>query len=156
MADSNIPRAYSSSATLSVLSTYPHLAHYIFNLLSSITPSPSRSALGIPAHHPLSISSSGDDSDEEDEDGLGDGGRKGSNGESPSDAEGEDHTDTMNDQKTPKKSTGDTNGFSPDREALVKQIVDHLDNDEEDEVKEALKVFMGDLGKVSLVANDRV
>lgn len=36
-----------------------------------------------------------------------------------------------------------------DRDALVKQIVDLLDNEEEEQVKDLLKPFMGELGKVS-------
>ena len=120
----------------SVLGTYPHLAHYIFNLLSSVAPSPPRSSHA-GNHHPLSISSSGE-SDEEDE----------TNGKDTGD---EDHTAVLgeagHEQKTPRKSNGDASG--PDKEALVMQIVERLDNDEEDEVKELLKVHMGDLGKVS-------
>ena len=38
-----------------------------------------------------------------------------------------------------------------DRDSLVKQIVDLLDNEEEEQVKDLLKPYLGDMGKVSFL-----
>lgn len=106
------------SQSPSVLIAYPHLGHYIFNLLASIQASPSRGA----TQHPLSVSSSGSD-DEVD----------------ASEAEFE--------QKTPKRN-GERKSNGLDRDGLVRRMVDLLDNEEEDEVKDLLKPHMGHLAKV--------
>ena len=104
----------------SVLTSYPHLGHYIFNLLQSIQTSPPRSAL----QHPLSVSSSGSDDEL---------------GASEGDFE----------QKTPQRHRErKSNGV--DRDGLVRKIVELLDNEEEDEVKNLLRPHMGDLAKVIL------
>jgi len=119
----------------SVLTTYPHLGHYIYNLLQSISSSPPRISSGSASsglHHPLSVSSSGE-SDGSDEDEVGNGG-----------------------QKTPKKKNGNGNGTvaiggAGEKEILVRDIVELLDNEEEEEVKERLRPYLGDLAKVSYV-----
>ena len=57
-----LPPSLTSGQNPSVLTTYPHLGHYIFNLLASIQTSPPRGAV---SQHPLSVSSSGGDEDGE-------------------------------------------------------------------------------------------
>ncbi|ORX39304.1 hypothetical protein BD324DRAFT_679780 [Kockovaella imperatae] len=128
-----------SASQSSVLGTYPHLAHYIFQLLSSATPSPTRATL-----HPLSISSSGE-SDEED---------TGASTTADQDEQQDDRTAVTQKEKveltTPKKKISNGDMDTPnnlDREALVKRVVDLLDNDEEDQVKTVLKAYLGELGK---------
>ncbi len=114
-----LPPSLTSSPTPSVLTTYPQLGHYIFNLLASIQTSPHRLAY----HHPLSVSSSSDD-------------------------EERDVSEADLEQKTARKNgNGPRDGL--DRDGLVRRIVEMLDNEEEEEVKEVLKPHMGDLGKVS-------
>lgn len=116
----------------SVMTSYPHLAHYIFNLLATSLASPPRAA---PAH-PLSVSSSGE-SDGSDEDA----------GPSSADDQALEH-------QTPRKKTtvpASTSGAvgSADKERLVRQIVQLLDKEEEEEIKEVLRPYLGDLAKVS-------
>jgi hypothetical protein len=114
------------TVTTSVLGTYPHLGHYIYNLLQSVASSPPRGAVGL-GTHPLSVSSS-EESDGSDEE-LGGGG-----------------------QKTPKKRITEDGKSGPgDREGLVRDIVELLDNEEEEQVKERLRPYMGDLAKVSCI-----
>ncbi|KAK1922724.1 hypothetical protein DB88DRAFT_466843 [Papiliotrema laurentii] len=112
-----------------VVVQYPHLAHYIFNLLSSSLTSPPRAA---PAH-PLSVSSSGE-SDGSDED---------------QDATPREESEQAGlEQKTPKKSsTSQGPPTAADREGLVRKIVQLLDNEEEEQVKDILKPYMGELAK---------
>lgn len=118
-----------SNTTQSVISTHPHLAYYVFNLLSTYIASPPRAA----PVHPLSVSSSGE-SDGSDEDEAGD-----TNGK-----------EVPPEHQTPKKGRfSGTAGPPPiDKEALVRQIVDLLDNEEEEQVKDVLKPYMGELAKV--------
>ena len=71
----------------------------------------------------MSVSSSGE-SDDEDED---------------------DDDQAKKDLKKKKEDAGDQG----DRDFVVKRIVELLDNDEEEEIKELLKPYMGDLAKVS-------
>lgn len=74
-------------------------------------------------HHPLSVSSSSDD-------------------------EERDVSEADLEQKTARKNgNGPRDGL--DRDGLVRRIVEMLDNEEEEGVKEVLKPRMGDLGKVS-------
>ncbi|ORY24204.1 hypothetical protein BCR39DRAFT_590677 [Naematelia encephala] len=126
----------SPPGSTSVLATHPHLGHYIFNLLNSLQSSPPRPG----NQHPLSVSSSGGSEGSDDEpSGLGTG--------------EESETGEDNEQKTPKKkrivSSGShrsgVNGM--DKDDIVRKVVDLLDKEEEDAVKETLKPFMGDLGK---------
>jgi hypothetical protein len=116
-----------------VTTTYPHLAHYIFNLLANIQLSPPHGA------HPLSVSSSGesDGSDDEAEVDL----RR-------LRIEGQDGQRTP--QRKQNKSTGHAEVGTVDREALVRSIVQLLDNEQEEEVKDVLRPYMGDMGKVSM------
>ena len=113
---------FTPSRPASVLTTYPHLGHYIFNLLQSIQASPPRAG----SQHPLSVSSSGSDDE--------------------GDAGGQD-----SEQRTPRKA-GHTAGDNVDKEGLVRRIVVLLDNEQEEEVKDILKPHMGDLAKVSLLS----
>lgn len=71
----------------------------------------------------MSVSSSGE-SDDEDED---------------------DDGQAKKDLAKKKEDSGD----QVDRDFVVKRIVELLDNDEEEEIKELLKPYMGDLAKVS-------
>lgn len=119
------PGTGTTTTSTSVLSVYPHLSHYVFSLLSTNFNSPPKAAA---SHHPLSVSSSGE-SDDEDE---------------GKDKENKDKPGQNGDSKQAK-----ANGEGVDKEALVRRIVKMLDNEEEDEVKDLLKPYMGDLGKVS-------
>lgn len=67
-----------------------------------------------------------------------------SSGESD-DEDGDDDEQAKKDLKTKKQEAGDQG----DRDFVVKRIVELLDNDEEEEIKELLKPYMGDLAKVS-------
>lgn len=127
----------STTSTTSVLLDHPHLGHYIFNLLATTAPSPPRangSSLAVSSsssQHPLSVSSSGE-SDEEDT--------------SPPSGEGNVV------DRTPQKSRpriSDRAGISQtEKEDLVRQIVELLDEEEEEQVKDVLKPYLGDLAKV--------
>ena len=120
-----LPAASTPTRPASVLVSYPHLGHYVLNLLASIQTSPTPGG----AQHPLSVSSSGSDDDSEFDDERGE-----------------------SEQKTPqRKRKNGKNGVAKDdvdRETLVRKIVELLDNEEEEEVKELLKPHMGDLAKV--------
>jgi hypothetical protein len=110
----------------SVLTTYPHLGHYIYNLLQSLNSSPPRNTLS-GSHHPLSVSSSGESDGERSEEEVElNGGSK---------------------QKS-SKSAKPTSSEGGDKDELVRDIVGLLDNEEEEEVKERLKPYMGALAKV--------
>lgn len=127
----------SAATSLPVVVEYPHLAHYVFSLLSTSQTSPPS---GAPAH-PLSVSSSGE-----------------------SDGSGSDEEATQGqesrwaEQQTPKKSRkqdGEVNGSTGvDKEGLVRSIVECLDNEEEEQVKDLLRPFMGDLAKVRTACFD--
>lgn len=116
-----LPDLATPSKPMTILSEYPHLGHYVYNLLATaqISTSPPKAQTG--SQHPLSVSSSGE-SDEEDEGGK----EKGQGGEG-------------------KKPDGIDQA---DKDSVVKRIVELLDNEEEEEVKEVLKPYMGDLAKV--------
>lgn len=116
-----------TSATSSVLITYPHLGHYIFSLIQNIQSSPPRLTSNSSGQHPLSLSSSGESDESED-----------------------DADDGDNEQKTPRKQrVGKRAGQAGlGKEEVVVRIVELLDNDDEEEVKEVLKPFMGELAKV--------
>ena len=119
-------------AAPSVLAAYPHLGHYIYNLLSAAASPPRATTLAAaPSHHPLSVSSSGESS------------------ASDEDESGGDKDDEEVRQKTPKKQTTD-GAQGVNKDALVKQIVRLLDDEEEEEVKDLLRPHMGDSGKVRL------
>lgn len=118
-----------------VVVEFPHLAHYVFSLLATSQASPPRQA---PAH-PLSVSSSGESD--------------GSDEETPN---GERTVELGGEQQTPRKDKGEhvngSNG-SVDKEGLVRRIVELLDNEEEEQVKEVLRPLMGDLAKVSILTS---
>lgn len=118
------PTTSTSSTQSPVLATYPHLAHYIFNLLNLVQQP------AVP-QHPLSVSSSGE-----------------------SDGSDEDTPETSESAGKGVGGSGETGKSSGrgavDKEALVRKVVELLDNEEEEEVKDLLKTKIGDLGKVSL------
>lgn len=125
-----LPDLATPSKPMTIQNTYPHLGHYIHTIIASAQISPPRggasgtqiSSLGgssTALHQQHPLSvSSSGESDDEDSD----------------------------------KGTEETNKQEAknaiDRDSLVKQIVDLLDNEEEEQVKELLKPFMGELGKV--------
>jgi len=115
----------------SVMTSYPHLAHYVFNLLATSLASPPRAT---PAH-PLSVSSSGE-SDGSDEEAAP------SNEEGP----GQEHQTPRKKATAPAATPG---VGSADKERLVRQIVQLLDKEEEEQVKDVLRPYLGDLAKVS-------
>ncbi|WVQ63721.1 uncharacterized protein L199_001874 [Kwoniella botswanensis] len=122
------------------VTTYPHLAHYIFGLLQNVNISPTKPATSsATGQHPLSVSSSGE-SDEDDS-------------PSPPLITSTSSTDDINPTlQTPKKQTTSRSetvgGISgAERDGLVKKIVELLDNEDEEKVKDVLKPFMGDLAK---------
>lgn len=120
-----LPDLATPAKPMTILSEYPHLAHYVYNLLANSHNSPPRangtSGAGSGLQHPLSVSSSGESDDEDDDE----------------DKAGEE---------LKKKQDG---GDQVDKDFVVKRIVELLDNEEEEEVKELLKPYMGDLAKVS-------
>nr|XP_019001729.1 uncharacterized protein I203_05932 [Kwoniella mangroviensis CBS 8507]OCF65190.1 hypothetical protein I203_05932 [Kwoniella mangroviensis CBS 8507] len=122
------------------VTTYPHLAHYIFGLLQNVNISPTKpTTSSSTGQHPLSVSSSGE-SDEDDS-------------PSPPLTTSTPSADGINPTlQTPKKQTNSRSetarGISgAERDSLVKKIVELLDNEEEEKVKDVLKPFMGDLAK---------
>lgn len=135
----------------SVLETNPHLAHYIFKLVLS-NQSTSRAPSG--TQHPLSVSSSGESDDEDDNNG-GEGAESTTTASTtePSDtASSADESDatklrnnTSNGRPPPPVTTGPSR---EEREELVRKIIDLLDNDQEEDVKDLLRGPMGELGKV--------
>lgn len=139
-----IPPSLQQSSQPPVLAAYPHLAHYIFNLLASVTQSPPRANQN-PHQHPLSVSSSGesDGSDEDDTQVL-----KPSTHDSASDPPFPTSEDDQP-KDTPQRNVSGGAINASDREALVRRVIDLLDNEEEEAVKDLLKPHMGDLGKVS-------
>ena len=122
-----------------VLVKYPHLGHYIFNLLSTANTSPPRA----PAH-PLSVSSSGEsDGSGSDEDAT-------PLGQSQDSGLGSE----LKTPKKPRKSDGSVS--AADKEGLVRKIVELLDSDEEEQVKDILRPYMGELAKVNNDSTCRV
>ncbi|TXT09125.1 hypothetical protein VHUM_02599 [Vanrija humicola] len=126
----------------SVLETNPHLSHYVFKLVLS-NQSASRAPSG--TQHPLSVSSSGESDDDDD-----------GGGEEPSDtASSADESDaakprnnTSNGRPTPAVVPGPSR---EEREELVRKIIDLLDNDQEEDVKDLLRGAMGELGKDNFI-----
>ncbi|WVR08911.1 hypothetical protein IAU60_005970 [Kwoniella sp. DSM 27419] len=135
-----------------MVTTYPHLAHYLFSLLSKVPISPPRhvstaSTSSSSAQHPLSVSSSSE-SDDEDEDGQSSS-REQAGGGLSSDAETE-ASETGQQTPTRHRDVRAEGGGGPPgavRDQLVKQIIELLDNEEEEKVKDLLKPHMGVLGK---------
>lgn len=123
--------ASSAAGMSSVITSYPHLAHYVFNLLATSVASPPRAA----PVHPLSVSSSGE-SDGSDEDA----------GPSDESEPGLEHQTPRKKVTAPAASAGVGHA---DRDRLVRQIVQLLDQEEEEQVKEVLRPYLGDLAKVS-------
>ncbi|WVQ80977.1 hypothetical protein IAT38_003084 [Cryptococcus sp. DSM 104549] len=152
-----IPAAPSGAATptpSSVLSSYPHLGHYIFSLLQNVQFSPPRGAA--PTQHPLSVSSSGES------DGSGSDEEPGNVSQSESEAasatSGASAVSASSGLSVSSAGTGTSSQESDGKrgasgpsaavkEELVKKIVALLDNEEEEEVKVTLKPYMGELGK---------
>ena len=126
------------SSTSSVLSSYPHLAHYIYGLLTTVQ---STSPPKVSAQHPLSVSSSGESDDEGDNDDD----RPGSGQQTPKRRTGR----PLNGTAAGGAGAGVGGPSTADKEALVKTVVELLDNEEEEQVKEVLRPYLGELGKVS-------
>jgi hypothetical protein len=120
-----LPELATPAKPMTILTEYPHLGHYVYGLIANSHNSPPRTnGLGINGsglQHPLSVSSSGESDDEDGED------------------------DDAGGKEIKKKQDGD----QVDRDFVVKRIVELLDNEEEEEIKELLKPYMGDLAKVS-------
>ncbi|WVF65377.1 hypothetical protein IAT40_000104 [Kwoniella sp. CBS 6097] len=149
-----LPSASPAPTPSLVLATYPHLAHYIFSLLQSVQLSPTKpgqsasSSSSTANQHPLSMSSSGESDDEDESAPQSAQSRDSSMGgdNSPfSESEG-----IPAGQQTPKKqryikAEGGISGI--ERDNLVKQIIELLDNEEEEKVKDVLKPYMGELAK---------
>lgn len=117
---------------MTILTEYPHLGHYVYGLIANAHNSPPRTnGLGINGsglQHPLSVSSSGESDDED----------------------GDDDDEQAKKDLKKKQDAGEQG----DRDFVVKRIVELLDNEEEEEIKELLKPYMGDLAKVcNQVAN---
>lgn len=121
----------------SVLTTYPHLGHYIFTLLASIQTSPPRSS-----QHPLSVSSSSESDEERSPPESRD-----ENDGSVKDEDGEPRVSSASAPVSRRVSKADP----VDKDGLVRRVVELLDEEMEEEVKEVLKPHMGDLGKVSCI-----
>ena len=138
-------------------SPYPHLAHYVATLLQSVhQPSP-------PRQHPLSVSSSG----ESDEDTPPGGRSRDENGKENEvadhanvDVKSDSGASAMTSTSTSTSASGDTRVSGADRDrdkevdkaALVQTIVNLLDNEEEEKVKDILKPYLGELANVSLLS----
>lgn len=120
-AESSDSSATSSTGNepIRALESYRHLGHYIVNLLQSLQGSRVPSAV-----HPLSVSSSGESDDED-------------NGAST----GKEKPTTIEGSPVKLLSSGQ-------KDALVQRVVDCLDNEDEDGVKNLLKPYMGDMGSV--------
>lgn len=113
--------------------SYPHLTHFIQSLVAS-TPvqhiSPPNHLVQPQPQHPLSLSSSGESDS--------------SNSNENSD----------NDEPKSKPTNGTPSKRAPpaftasQRDDLVNQIVDLLDQEKEEHVKDVLAPFLGDLAKV--------
>ncbi|WRT69252.1 uncharacterized protein IL334_006236 [Kwoniella shivajii] len=128
------------------LSIYPHLAHYIFNLLSNVNTSPTKhtSSTNVQSQHPLSVSSSSESDDESPSPPISSSSSSAlaSNNDDDDD---EDHLSLQTPKKQRKSDTLTISGV--ERDNLIKKIVDLLDNEEEEKVKDVLKPHMGDLAK---------
>lgn len=120
-----LPDLATPSKPMTILNTYPHLGHYIHTIIASAQVSPPRGVSGTgpgAQQQQHPLSvSSSGESDDEDSDKGKDEGKK---------------QDVRN---------------AVDRDSLVKQIVDLLDNEEEEQVKDLLKPYLGDMGKVSFL-----
>ena len=144
-------------------SPHPHLAHYVATLLASVhQPSP-------PRQHPLSVSSSGESDedtppggrsrDEAAENGSGNGNGNGDDAASATgnaDAKSDSGASAVTSVSTAassssgdRKVSGAEKHKEVDKAALVRQIVELLDNEEEEKVKDVLKPLLGDLANVS-------
>lgn len=140
----------------SVLDTSPHLAHYVFKLLLNNQPqavsrnnllaTPSSLSAG---HHPLSVSSSGE-SDEEEDDNDDDSHDTSSHTASSVTSGDESLSSRKSNGTQVPASTGPSR---EEREALVLKIIDLLDNEQEEDVKDLLREPMGEFGKVILLSS---
>lgn len=125
-----LPDLATPAKPMTILSEYPHLGHYVYGLIANSHNSPPRTnglgTNGSGLQHPLSVSSSGESDDEDEND-------------------GDEVNGTGKGAKKEKQDAKD----QVDRDSVVKRIVELLDNEEEEEIKELLKPYMGDLAKVS-------
>ncbi|KAL1407490.1 hypothetical protein Q8F55_006923 [Vanrija albida] len=134
----------------SVLETNPHLAHYIFKLVLS-NQATSRAPSG--TQHPLSVSSSGESDDEDD------GGAESTT--TASTTEPSDTASSADEGDATKLRNSSSNGRPPppattgpsreEREELVRKVIDLLDNDQEEDIKDLLRGPMGELGKDNFI-----
>jgi len=149
----------------SVLETNPHLAHYIFKLVLSnaqLSAAAARSTSG--GQHPLSVSSSGESDDDESDNENGDDDARDSESVSVPTIEADGSSTDDGDSSTGSAGKGPSNGHTrrppplplgpsrEEREELTRKIIELLDNDQEEDVKEVLRAHMGELGKVSPIA----
>nr|XP_019049786.1 hypothetical protein I302_00205 [Kwoniella bestiolae CBS 10118]OCF28716.1 hypothetical protein I302_00205 [Kwoniella bestiolae CBS 10118] len=125
------------------VTTYPHLAHYIFGLLQNVNISPTKhTTSSSTGQHPLSVSSSGESDEESPSPPL----------TTPSTTSVSSFEGNNTTLQTPKRQAGSRSEIvgrvsGVERDNLVKKIVELLDNEEEEKVKDVLKPFMGDLAK---------
>ncbi|EIW67044.1 hypothetical protein TREMEDRAFT_45481 [Tremella mesenterica DSM 1558] len=117
--------------TTSVFTTYPHLSYYLHNLLLSLENSPPRKG----AQHPLSVSSSGESDDET---------THHPTQESSQGVENPNRSSMT--LQTPRPNVTRAVG-NKEKEELVRRVVELLDNDQEEILKELLRPYLGTLGK---------
>lgn len=130
----------------SVLETNPHLAHYVFKMLVTSVAT-TRAASG---QHPLSVSSSGESDSDEEDNHHGEGGSEHLDPTSSADEDGRPRAPRSNTSSTGARTTGPTR---EEKEDIVRKIIDLLDNEQEEDIKDLLRGPMGDLGKVSADAH---
>ncbi|WWC63844.1 uncharacterized protein I303_106449 [Kwoniella dejecticola CBS 10117] len=155
----NTPATQVSAPTPSLtVTTYPHLANYIFGLLQNVNISPTKhaSTSSTTGQHPLSVSSSGESDDESPSPPLTTPtSTSTSSFANDNDNDDDGVTTTLQTPKKPKLTTSQSQSGRPEssgvsgveRDNLVKRIVELLDNEEEEKVKDVLKPFMGNLAK---------
>lgn len=124
-----LPDLATPSKPMTILNTYPHLGHYIHTIIASAQVSPPRGPSGT---------------------GAGTGTGTGAQQQHPLSVSSSGESDDEDSDKGKEEVKKQDARNAVDRDALVKQIVDLLDNEEEEQVKDLLKPFMGELGKVSL------
>jgi hypothetical protein len=152
----------------SVLESNPHLAHYIFKLvLSNAQLTAAAATGGIAARHssgqhPLSFSSSGEsDDDDDDDDDDEEAGSLAILSAHDTDGSSTDGDSSTSSGKGP--SNGHARRAAPpplgpsreEREELTRKVIELLDNDQEEDVKDVLRAHMGEMGKVSRDADRR-
>lgn len=133
--------ASKSGGDQSVLDTNPHLAHYVFKML--VTSVVTRNASG---QHPLSVSSSGESDSDDDDHHHTDGHSEHNETVSSADEDGQPKPPRSNTSSNGNRTVGPTR---EEKEDIVRKIIELLDNEQEEDVKDLLRSPMGDLGKVS-------